>query len=162
MYQVSSQWIAVLYPEKTMVGVTSPPTPSSAITISKYVGGNSVNWTHWANWYIELQAFCKLFYTYFYFFYLPRTKSFVLKTEPYFTFFGQPVVARRVLWIRVCSSFHPSNFVRKFSRDWPISFFLKLSMVLGPHVFLCVTEPDFLKKIFFPKNGKNRPKMSKK
>ena len=152
MYQVSSQWIAVLYPEKTMVGVTSPPTPSSAITISKYVGGNSVNWTHWANWYIELQAFCKLFYTYFYFFYLPRTKSFVLKTEPYFTFFGQPVVARRVLWIRVCSSFHPSNFVRKFSRDWLISLFFETQHgVRAPCVLVRDRARFFEKNIFSQK-----------
>ena len=41
--------------------------------------------------------------------------------------------------------------------------FLKLSMVLGVHVFVCVTEADFLKRIFLPKKwGKwanNRPKI---
>ena len=47
----------------------------------------------------------------------------------------------------VLLSFFPS--VRKFSWDWLISFFLKLSMVLGVHV-LCMVEPDFLKKIFLP------------
>ena len=31
-------------------------------------------------------------------------------------------------------------------------------MVLGVHVVLSVTEPDFLKKFFFPKNGKYGPK----
>ena len=57
-------------------------------------------------------------------------------------FFGPPAVARRVLWIRICPSFCPS--VRKFSWDWLISFFLKLSMVLGTYVLLCVTEPHSL------------------
>ena len=47
----------------------------------------------------------------------------------------------------VLPSFFPS--LRKFSLDWLISFFLKLSMVLVVHV-LCVAEPDFLKKIFLP------------
>ena len=37
---------------------------------------------------------------------------------------GPPTVAGRVLWIRVCPSFHSS--VRKFPRDWLISFFLKM------------------------------------
>ena len=30
-------------------------------------------------------------------------------------------------------------------------------MVLGTHVVLCMTEPDFLKKIFYLQNGENRP-----
>ena len=30
-------------------------------------------------------------------------------------------------------------------------------MVLGAHVVLCMTEPDFLKKMFYPQNGENRP-----
>ena len=30
-------------------------------------------------------------------------------------------------------------------------------MVLGTHVVLCMTEPDFLKKIFYLRNGENRP-----
>ena len=69
-------------------------------TSNPLIGDYDVKIRRWKlNWYIELQAFCKLFYTYFYCFYLPRTKSFVLKTERYFTSFGQPVVARRVLWI---------------------------------------------------------------
>ena len=29
-------------------------------------------------------------------------------------------------------------------------------MVLGAHVVLCMTEPDFLKIMFWPQNGKNR------
>ena len=40
--QVSSQSIAVLYPEKGMVGETSPASKST-ITKSKYVNGNMVN-----------------------------------------------------------------------------------------------------------------------
>ena len=30
-------------------------------------------------------------------------------------------------------------------------------MVLGTHGVLCMTEPDFLKKIFYVQNGENRP-----
>ena len=30
-------------------------------------------------------------------------------------------------------------------------------MVLGAHVVLCMTEPDFLKIMFCPQNGENRP-----
>ena len=30
-------------------------------------------------------------------------------------------------------------------------------MVLGVHVVLYMTEPDFLKKMFYPQNGENRP-----
>ena len=30
-------------------------------------------------------------------------------------------------------------------------------MVLGAHVVLCMTEPDFLKKIFYPQNRESRP-----
>ena len=30
-------------------------------------------------------------------------------------------------------------------------------MVLGTYVVLCMTEPDFLKKIFYLKNGENNP-----
>ena len=48
-------------------GNFKPTTTSpSVITRSKYVGGNRVNWTYWATWYIELHfsnnAFYKLFY----------------------------------------------------------------------------------------------------
>ena len=55
---------------------------------SKYVGGNRVNWTYGAIWYIELQDknyknyFTLIFIVFIYF----RTKSFAQKTEPYFTF----------------------------------------------------------------------------
>ena len=40
--------------------------------------------------------------------------------------------------------------VQKFSLDWLITFFLKLSMGLEAYVVLCVPEPDFLKKRFAP------------
>ena len=30
-------------------------------------------------------------------------------------------------------------------------------MVLGAHVLLCMIEPDFLKIMFCPQNGENRP-----
>ena len=49
--------------------------------------------------------------------------------------------------------------VQKFSWDWLITFFLKLSMGLEAYVVLCVPEPDFLKKRLAPQKGqwfKNR------
>ena len=52
--------------------------------------------------------------------------------------------------------------VPKFSQNWLISFFLKLRMVLGAHMQLLGTEPDFLEKIPIkqrcPKMVKKRPK----
>ena len=32
-------------------------------------------------------------------------------------------------------------------------------MVLGAYVVLCFTEPDFLKIMFCPQNGENRPSL---
>ena len=32
-------------------------------------------------------------------------------------------------------------------------------MMLGANVVLCMTEPDFFKIIFCPKNGENRPSL---
>ena len=133
-----------------MVGITSPPTPSSAITISKYVGGNSVieltersgtlNYKHFANYFTHI----------FIVFICLEQNLLFLKPSGILHFLDNRSWPEGSY--ELCSSFHPSNFVRKFSRDWLISFFLKLSMVLEPHVFLCVTQPDFLKKIFFPQN----------
>ena len=60
-------------------------------------------------------------------------------------------MARRVIWIR---SVHPS--VQRFSWNWLFSFFRDLNIVLGAHVVLCMTEPDFFKKMFYPQNGENR------
>ena len=36
---------------------------------------------------------------------------------------------------------------------------MELNMVLGVHVVLCMTEPDFLKIMFCPKNGENGPSL---
>ena len=49
----------------------------------------------------------------------------------------------RSVCLSVCLSVLPQ--VHKFSRNWLISFFLKLSMVLGVHIWLYVTKPDFCK-----------------
>ena len=38
-------------------------------------------------------------------------------------------------------------------------FFLELNMVLRAHVVLCMTEPNFLKIMFCPQNGENRPSL---
>ena len=71
-----------------------------------------------------------------------------------YSLIGSLVMARRVLWI---SSVRSS--VWKFSWNWLFSFFLELNMMLGANVVLCMTEPDFFKIIFCPKNGENRPSL---
>ena len=38
-------------------------------------------------------------------------------------------------------------------------FFWELKIVLGAHMVLCMTEPDFLKKMFYLQNGKNCPNL---
>ena len=62
------------------------------------------------------------------------------------------------LWLVYVSfrslSFRPS--FQEFSWDWVISCFLKFNMVLGTHVVLTVTEPDFLEKIYLPQKCLNR------
>ena len=73
-------------------------------------------------------------------------------TQLIYSLIGLLAMARRVIWIR---SVRPS--VQKFSWNWLFSFFRELNMVLGAHVVLCMTEPDFLKKMFYPQNGENRP-----
>ena len=73
-------------------------------------------------------------------------------TQLTYSLIGLLAMARRVIWIR---SVRPS--VQKFSWNWLFSFFRELNMVLGAHVVLCMTEPDFLKKMFYPQNGENRP-----
>ena len=61
-------------------------------------------------------------------------------------------MAGRVLWIRVYPSFCPSILLSgSFLGSGSLVLFLKISIVLGAHVLLCVTEPDFLKKIFLLK-----------
>ena len=73
-------------------------------------------------------------------------------TQLTYSLIGLLAMARRVIWIR---SVRPS--VQKFSWNWLFSFFRELNMVLGAHVVLCMTEPDFLKIMFSPHYGKNRP-----
>ena len=53
----------------------------------------------------------------------------------------------------VCRSVFPS--VRKFSQNWVISFFVKISMVLGAHIYLCVTAGFFGKNPHQAKMTKN-------
>ena len=73
-------------------------------------------------------------------------------TQLTYSLIGLLAMARRVIWIR---SVHPS--VQTFSWNWPFTFFQELKMVLRAHAALCMTEPDFLKKMFYPQNGENRP-----
>ena len=40
-----------------------------------------------------------------------------------------------------------------------VLFFCELNMVLGAHVALCMTGPDFFKKMFYPQNGENGPSL---
>ena len=75
-------------------------------------------------------------------------------------FFGPLAVAGRVLWIRGClsfhpsvlSSFHPSVLSGSFLGIGSLVFFLKLSVVLGAHMLLCVTARFFFEKKFCPKD----------
>ena len=53
---------------------------------------------------------------------------------------------------KVCPS-----FCSELSLELALQFFLELNVVLGAHVMLCMTEADFLKIMFCPQNGENRP-----
>ena len=53
---------------------------------------------------------------------------------------------------KVCPSFCSEVFL-----ELALQFFLEPHMVLGAHVVLCMTKPNFLKKMFYPQNGENRP-----
>ena len=61
---------------------------------------------------------------------------------------GPPVVAARILWIRVSPSILPT-FCPEFFLRWAHKFFLKLSMVLEAHMLLCVMGPDFFEKFSY-------------
>ena len=52
---------------------------------------------------------------------------------------------------KVCSS-----FCSEVSLKLAVQFFLELNMVLGAHLVLCMTEPDFLKIMFCPQNRENK------
>ena len=77
------------------------------------------------------------------------------------SFFGPPAVAGRVLWIRVCQSFHsfilPSVWM--FSWNWHISFFPETQHGGRPMWCYAWKSWDFWKKYFCTKNGENGPKM---
>ena len=49
---------------------------------------------------------------------------------------------------KVCPSFCSEVFL-----ELALYFILELNMVLGAHVVLCMTDPDFLKITFCPQNG---------
>ena len=53
---------------------------------------------------------------------------------------------------KVCPSFCSEVFM-----ELALQFFWELNRVLGVHVMLGRTEPIFLKKMFYPQNGENRP-----
>ena len=53
---------------------------------------------------------------------------------------------------KVCPSFCSEVFL-----ELALQFFLELNMVLQAYVELCMTEADFLKIMFCPQNGENRP-----
>ena len=52
---------------------------------------------------------------------------------------------------KVCSS-----FCSEVSLELAVQFFLEVNKVLGAHVVLCMTEPDFLKIMLCPQNGENK------
>ena len=62
-------------------------------------------------------------------------------------FFRPPALVGRVLWNRICPSFHPSVCPGFFLELYHY-FFLNFSMRLQTHMKLCMTEPDFPEKIF--------------
>ena len=87
-----------------------------------------------------------------------RVNSIFGRISHPFYLIGPPASAGRVLWNRVCPSVLPS--VRTFSRNWLISFFLKLSMVLGAHIYVWQSRifwrnPHLAK---MTKNGQKWPK----
>ena len=47
--------------------------------------------------------------------------------------------------------------VQKFSRNWHIVFFLELVMLLGVTLWLCMTNPAFLRKILTGQKPANDP-----
>ena len=55
---------------------------------------------------------------------------------------------------KVCPSFFLEVFL-----ELSLQFFLELNMMSGAHVVLCMTQQDFLKIMFCPRNGKNRPRL---
>ena len=64
-----------------------------------------------------------------------------------YSLIGTLAMARRVIYMnKVCWSFCLKVFL-----ELALSFFLELNMVLGAHAVLCMTEPDFLKTLFYPK-----------
>ena len=73
-------------------------------------------------------------------------------TQLTYSLIGLLAMGKRVIWIR---SARPS--VQKFSWNWLFSFLWELNRVLGAHVMFGKTEPNFLKKMFYPQNGENRP-----
>lgn len=84
----------------------------------------------------------------------------LIKIKPHgksFHYIGSLAVAKKVLWITVCSSFCLSFHVGSFLGIGP-SVFLKLGMVLRPHVGFCMAETDFSGKIPAAKITKNSSK----
>ena len=73
-------------------------------------------------------------------------------TQLTYSLIGLLAMARRVIWIR---SVRPS--VQKFSWNWLFSFFRELNMVLGAMCCCYVWQSEFMKKMFYLQNGKNKP-----
>ena len=95
-------------------------------------------------------------YSHEWLFYLPLIIFIFLIFEP-------PAVAGRVLWIRFRPSFRPflllsfhlfalPSFSPEAFWDWLIRFFLRLGMVLGARVVLCVDRAGFFEKNIFAPN----------
>ena len=79
------------------------------------------------------------------------TCPLILTSSPIFEwgFFGHPWLLGRVLKNRVCLSFHPSFRLAVTFLGIGLSFFfffLKFSRLLGAHIWLYVTGPDFFGK----------------
>ena len=81
-----------------------------------------------------------------------------------FAFVRPAAVAGRILWNRVCPSFHSNASPCVFLKLYHLVS-LNFGMVLETLIKFCLTESDFLEKLFFaPKIGEmtqNRPKNNK-
>ena len=68
--------------------------------------------------------------------------------------YRMPVHGQKSHMNKVCPSFCLVVFL-----EFAIQFLLKLNMVLGAHVVLCMAEPYFLQILFCLQIGENRPSL---
>ena len=93
----------------------------------------------------------------------PYSLSFTFKCQSTAVVLVRPlVVAGRILWSRVCTSFHPPICLGVFL-ELDHEILLNSGMVLETLMKLCMTEPESSKKnCFCSKNNGNGPKIDQK